>query len=72
MALFDKKNRDILLTPIDKNNPVIVQVLGICSALAVTCLESAHCNGSIGNHCGGLNNTIIALIYASLSPTASV
>ena len=30
------KNKDILLGPISGNNPVIVQVLGICSALAVT------------------------------------
>lgn len=36
MALFDKKNKAILLDPISKNNPVVVQVLGICSALAVT------------------------------------
>ena len=30
------KNKQILLGPLSKNNPVIVQVLGICSALAVT------------------------------------
>lgn len=36
MALFDKKTKAILLDPISKNNPVVVQVLGICSALAVT------------------------------------
>lgn len=30
------KNKDILLGPLSGNNPVIVQVLGICSALAVT------------------------------------
>ncbi len=36
MALFDNKNKAILLDPISKNNPVVVQVLGICSALAVT------------------------------------
>ena len=31
-----KKNKEILLGPLSKNNPVIVQILGICSALAVT------------------------------------
>ncbi|MDO5036232.1 MAG: NADH:ubiquinone reductase (Na(+)-transporting) subunit D [Porphyromonas sp.] len=36
MALFDKKNRHILIDPIEKNNPITVQVLGVCSALAVT------------------------------------
>ncbi len=34
--MLSKKNKEILLGPISKNNPVIVQVLGICSALAVT------------------------------------
>lgn len=36
MALFDKKNRETLLGPLAKNNPVVVQMLGVCSALAVT------------------------------------
>lgn len=36
MALWNKKNQEILLGPLSKNNPVVVQMLGICSALAVT------------------------------------
>lgn len=35
-ALFSTKNRKLVLNPLSKDNPVIVQVLGICSALAVT------------------------------------
>ncbi|MBK9335035.1 MAG: NADH:ubiquinone reductase (Na(+)-transporting) subunit D [Lewinellaceae bacterium] len=35
-ALFSKKNRRVLRDPLDDNNPITVQVLGICSALAVT------------------------------------
>ena len=35
MAL-NSKTKAVLLGPLSKNNPVIVQVLGICSALAVT------------------------------------
>lgn len=34
--LFSKKNRKLLVDPLDSQNPVTVQVLGICSALAVT------------------------------------
>lgn len=34
--LFSKKNRKLLSNPLDIDNPVTVQVLGICSALAVT------------------------------------
>ena len=36
MALFNSKNKAALMGPLNKNNPVIIQVLGICSALAVT------------------------------------
>lgn len=34
--LFSKKNREVFSAPFTMNNPVTVQVLGICSALAVT------------------------------------
>jgi Na+-transporting NADH:ubiquinone oxidoreductase subunit D len=34
--LFSKKNRILLTDPMDDNNPITVQVLGICSALAIT------------------------------------
>ena len=35
MALSEK-TREAFLGPLNKNNPVVVQILGICSALAVT------------------------------------
>lgn len=34
--LFSKKNLQVIKDPLDDNNPITVQVLGICSALAVT------------------------------------
>lgn len=34
--LFSANNMKSLTNPLNKNNPVIVQILGICSALAVT------------------------------------
>ena len=34
--LFSKKNRRTLSDPLSDNNPITLQVLGICSALAVT------------------------------------
>ena len=34
--LLSKKNRKLLIDPLDDNNPITVQVLGICSALAIT------------------------------------
>jgi NADH:ubiquinone oxidoreductase, Na(+)-translocating, D subunit len=36
MGLLSNKNKSILLNPIGKDNPITVQMLGICSALAVT------------------------------------
>ena len=35
-ALFSKKNKKLITDPLDDNNPITVQVLGICSALAIT------------------------------------
>ncbi|MEQ9264079.1 MAG: NADH:ubiquinone reductase (Na(+)-transporting) subunit D [Balneolaceae bacterium] len=34
--LFSKKNRKLLRDPMNDDNPITVQVLGICSALAIT------------------------------------
>jgi Na+-transporting NADH:ubiquinone oxidoreductase subunit D len=34
--LFSKKNKALITNPLNKINPVTIQVLGICSALAVT------------------------------------
>lgn len=34
--LFSKKNRRLITDPLTDNNPITVQVLGICSALAIT------------------------------------
>lgn len=34
--LFSKKNRRLISNPLNNDNPITVQVLGICSALAIT------------------------------------
>jgi Na+-transporting NADH:ubiquinone oxidoreductase subunit D len=34
--LFSKKNRKLVTDPLSDNNPITIQVLGICSALAIT------------------------------------
>lgn len=36
MAIMKKENREALLDPVFNNNPIMLQILGICSALAVT------------------------------------
>jgi Na+-transporting NADH:ubiquinone oxidoreductase subunit D len=35
-ALFSKKRKSLVSNPMDSDNPITIQVLGICSALAVT------------------------------------
>ena len=35
-TLFSKKNKKLISDPLNDNNPITVQVLGICSALAIT------------------------------------
>ena len=54
-TLFSAKNRGLLLGPLSKNNPVLVQILGICSALAVTCENgTGHRDGSFGYSRNGI------------------
>ena len=36
MELFNSESKKIISDPINVNNPISLQVLGICSALAVT------------------------------------
>lgn len=36
MALFDKKTKEVFSRPLNLDHPILIQVLGICSALAVT------------------------------------
>ena len=55
--------REALLGPLNKNNPVVVQVLGICSALAVTVqLKPAIVMGLSVTIIVALSNVIISLM----------
>ncbi|WP_302023056.1 NADH:ubiquinone reductase (Na(+)-transporting) subunit D [uncultured Duncaniella sp.] len=57
------KNKEVLFNPISKNNPVVVQVLGICSVLAVTAkLEPAIVMGISVIAVLAFANVIISLI----------
>ena len=63
MGLFSKKNKEAFKTPLLKENPVTVQVLGICSALAVTNkLEPAIVMGLSVTVIVAMANVIISLI----------
>lgn len=61
--LFSAKTKEILAGPLHKNNPITVQVLGICSALAVTAkLEPALVMGISVTIIIALSNVIISLL----------
>ncbi len=63
MGLFSKENRATFLSPLGVNNPVTMQVLGICSALAVTAqLEPALVMGFSVTIIVALANVIISLL----------
>ncbi len=61
--LISDKTKQIFLGPLGKNNPVTVQVLGICSALAVTSkLEPAIVMGLSVTIIVAFSNVIISLL----------
>ena len=65
--LFSKANREALVNPLNLNNPIAVQVLGICSALAVTAqLEPAIVMGLSVTIITAFSNLIISLIRKSI------
>lgn len=62
-TLFSANNRQLLLGPLSKNNPVIIQVLGICSALAVTAkLEPAIVMALSVTAVTAFSNVILSLL----------
>ncbi|MBF1410182.1 MAG: NADH:ubiquinone reductase (Na(+)-transporting) subunit D, partial [Prevotella histicola] len=63
MNLFSKQNREVLSNPLNLDNPIMVQVLGICSALAVTSqLKPAIVMGLAVTIITAFSNVIISLI----------
>lgn len=63
MGLLSNKNKEILTGPLSRNNPVIVQMLGICSALAVTSkLEPSIVMGLSVTAVVAFANVIISLL----------
>lgn len=61
--LFSKKNKKLVTDPLTDNNPVTIQVLGICSALAITVqVEQAVVMGASVLFVMILGNLIISLL----------
>ncbi len=67
MSIFTKQNKEAFIAPLNKNNPVLTQVLGICSALAVTSqLKPAIVMGLSVTVITAFSNLIISLIRKTI------
>ncbi|MCU0408827.1 MAG: NADH:ubiquinone reductase (Na(+)-transporting) subunit D, partial [Bacteroidales bacterium] len=65
--LFSPKNIKLLTAPLGRNNPITVQVLGICSALAVTVkLKPALVMALSVTIVTAVSNLVIALMRRSI------
>lgn len=62
-SLFSKENQEVFKNPLNLDNPILVQVLGICSALAVTAqLKPAIVMGLAVTIITCFSNVIISII----------
>ncbi len=67
--LFSPKNKKLIFNPLSKENPITVQVLGICSALAVTAkLEPAIVMSISVLAVVALANVVISLLRNTIPP----
>ncbi|QFQ11802.1 NADH:ubiquinone reductase (Na(+)-transporting) subunit D [Pseudoprevotella muciniphila] len=67
MALFSAENKRAFMEPLNLNNPVLIQVLGICSALAVTSkLEPSIVMGLSVTVITAFSNIIISLLRKTI------
>ena len=67
MSLFSKQNKEAFINPLNLDNPIMVQVLGICSALAVTSqLTPAIVMGLAVTIITAFSNVIISLIRKTI------
>jgi Na+-transporting NADH:ubiquinone oxidoreductase subunit D len=65
--MLSKKNKEALFNPLSKDNPVLVQILGICSSLAVTAsLEPAIVMGISVICVLAFSNVIISLLRKTI------
>ena len=65
--LFSKENKEVFTNPFNLDNPILVQVLGICSALAVTAqLKPAIVMGLAVTIITAFSNVIISLIRKTI------
>ena len=63
MALFSKQNKEAFIKPLNGDNPILFQVLGICRALAVTSqLKPAIVMGLAVTIITAFSNVIISII----------
>lgn len=68
-SLFSPKNLKLLRDPLNSNNPITVQVLGICSALAVTVkMEPSVVMAVSVMIVTGFSNLVISMLRNTIPP----
>ena len=67
MSFLSKQNKAALTEPLNLNNPIVAQVLGICSALAVTSqLKPAIVMGLSVTIITAMANVVISLLRKTI------
>lgn len=71
--MASSKNKEVLFNPISRDNPVLVQILGICSTLAVTAkLEPAIVMGISVTVVLAFSNVIISMMRKTIPATIRI
>lgn len=71
--MASSKNKEVLFNPISRDNPVLVQILGICSTLAVTAkLEPAIVIGISVTVVLAFSNVIISMMRKTIPATIRI
>tara|TARA_R110001592_G_scaffold211445_3_gene463258 strand:- start:80 stop:709 length:630 start_codon:yes stop_codon:yes gene_type:complete len=70
---FGKKEREIVLDPLFNNNPIALQVLGICSALAVTTkMETAFVMCLAVTAVTACSSLVVSLLRNNIPPSIRI
>ena len=71
--MLSKRNKEAFFNPLSKDNPVLVQILGICSALAVTVqLKPAIVMGISVIAVMAISNVVISLLRKTIPTTIRI
>ena len=68
-SLLSKKNLKLIKDPLDDNNPITVQVLGICSALAITVQLKPACSYALSTFFVMCTANVVVSLMRNMIPS---